>query len=35
MAGISPWPSHVLWSLLRGRVGERLGERQRAAIAYG
>ena len=31
---LSPWPSQVLWSLLRGRVGERLGERERAAQAY-
>lgn len=28
------WPSEVLWLLLRGRVGERLGEHDRAARAY-
>jgi serine/threonine-protein kinase len=33
-AGVLPWPSQILWYLLRGRVGERLGERERAASAY-
>jgi tetratricopeptide (TPR) repeat protein len=31
---LAPWPTEVLWLLLRGRVGERLGERDRAARAY-
>ncbi|MEP6688623.1 MAG: hypothetical protein ABJC36_09760, partial [Gemmatimonadales bacterium] len=30
-----PVPTEVLWSLLRGRVAERLGERERALRAYG
>jgi hypothetical protein len=33
-SSLAPWPTEVLWSLLRGRVGERLGERERAARAY-
>jgi serine/threonine-protein kinase len=31
---MAPFPTEVLWVLLRGRVGERLGERERAARAY-
>jgi serine/threonine-protein kinase len=33
-ATLFAWPSEVLWSLLRGRVGERIGERDRAVEAY-
>ena len=31
---LAPWSTQILWSLLRARVGERLGERERAAGAY-
>ena len=31
---IAAWPSEVLWVLLRGRVGERLGEHEHATRAY-
>jgi serine/threonine-protein kinase len=31
---VVPFPSEVLWVLLRGRVAERLGERDRAIQAY-
>ena len=31
---LATWPTEVLWSLLRGRVGERIGENERAAEAY-
>jgi hypothetical protein len=31
---VVPLPGEVLWVLLRGRVGERLGERERAIQAY-
>jgi eukaryotic-like serine/threonine-protein kinase len=33
-ATLATWATEVLWSLLRGRVGERLGEHERAAAAY-
>ena len=33
-ATLDPVGSEVLWALLRGRVGERLGERERALRAY-
>ena len=31
---LDPVPTEVLWALLRGRVGERLGERNRAIQSY-
>jgi hypothetical protein len=31
---VHPFMTEVLWSLLRGRVGERIGERDRATRAY-
>ena len=31
---LAPWPNEPLWLLLRGRVGERLGERESATQAY-
>lgn len=31
---LAPWPNEALWLLLRGRVGERLSERESAAQAY-
>jgi hypothetical protein len=31
---LDPVPTEVLWALLRGRVGERLGERDRAIQSY-
>jgi serine/threonine-protein kinase len=33
-ATVVPLPTEVLWVLLRGRVGERLGQRDRAVQAY-
>jgi hypothetical protein len=31
---LDPTPTEVLWALLRGRVAERLGERERAIQSY-
>jgi tetratricopeptide (TPR) repeat protein len=33
-ATLGPFPSEVLWSLLRGRVAERIGEREHAIRSY-
>jgi hypothetical protein len=33
-ATLAPLPSEVLWSLLRGRVAERIGEREQAIQSY-
>jgi hypothetical protein len=33
-ATLGPYPSEVLWSLLRGRVAERIGEREQAMRSY-
>jgi hypothetical protein len=33
-ATLGPVPSEVLWSLLRGRVAERIGERDQAIQSY-
>jgi hypothetical protein len=33
-ATLAPLPSEVLWSLLRGRVAERIGEREQAIQPY-
>lgn len=33
-ATLGPFPSEVLWSLLRGRVAERIGEREQAIQSY-
>ena len=31
---LAPFPTAVLWSLLRARVAERIGERERAIQSY-
>jgi hypothetical protein len=33
-ATLAPGPTEVIWSLLRGRAAERVGERERAIRAY-